>query len=162
MTRAPSAVRADPAPALAGWDAADFALLKEEARGFRRVGAAALRDAEGFLGEVVAGLFGISADAEGGRFAIAPWLAAEWRTMALRRVRLHRALVDIEVRPRAEWATIRLNLSFGPAIPVALSVRNAGPVARITVDEVVLQGHQAVFTVSGEHEAMFFFEGGVR
>jgi hypothetical protein len=114
-----------------------------------------------FLREVVAGLFGVRADAEGGRFAIAPWLQESWRMMAIRRLRFYRSLLDIEVRPRAEWATVRLKLSFGPPIAVDLSVRNAGPASRITVDETVLEGDRAIFIVSGEHEAMFFFEGGI-
>jgi hypothetical protein len=152
-------VRADPVSALAGWDAADFTLLSEEARAFQRVGPRALRDPEGFLHEVVAGLFGIRADAEGGRFAVSPWMPDGWRSMAIRRVRFHRTLLDLEVRPRAEWATVRLNLTFGPSIALALSVRNAGPVGRITVDEHPLEGDRAIFTVTGEHEAMFFFEG---
>jgi hypothetical protein len=154
-------VRADSGPALEEWDAADFALLLEDARAFQRVGPHTLSDPEGFLREVVAGLFGVRADVEGGRFAVSPWMAEGWRSIAIRRLRFHRTLLDIEVRPRAEWATIRLNLTFGPPIAVALSVRNAGPVGRITVDETPLEGDRAIFTVSGEHEAMFFFEGGV-
>jgi len=30
------------------------------------------------------------------------------------------------------------------------------------VDEIPLQGNRAVFTLAGEHEAMFFFEGDPR
>ena len=120
-----------------------------------------VRDPERFLREVVAGLFGVRADAEGGRFAAAPWMPDRWRAMAIRRLRFHRTLLDLEVRPRAEWATVRLNLTFGPPIPLVLSLRNAGPVGRITVDETALQGDRAIFTVSGEHEVMFFFEGGI-
>lgn len=155
-------MRADSGSALAEWDGSDFALLAEEAGTFRRVGAHTLRNAEAFLREVVAGLFGVRADAEGGRFVIAPWLPDGWRSMTLRRLRLHRSLIDLEVRPRAEWATVRLKLTFGPPIALALSVRNAGPVGRVTVDEIALQGDRAVFTLAGEHEAMFFFEGDAR
>lgn len=144
------------------WDASDHALLVEEARTFRRVGAHTVPDAEALVREVVAGLFGVRADGEGGRFIIAPWLPEGWRSMAIRRLRLHRSLVDVEVRPRAEWAAVRLKLTFGPAVPLALSVRNVGPVGRVTVDEIPLQGDRAVFTFAGEHEAMFFFEGDTR
>jgi hypothetical protein len=134
----------------------------DEARTFRRVGAHALPDPEAFLREVVAGLFGVRADGAGGRFILAPWLPDGWRSMALRRLRLHRSLIDVEIRPRAEWTGVRLKLTFGPAIPIALSVRNVGTVGRVTVDEIALQGDRAVFTLSGEHEAMFFFEGDAR
>ncbi len=136
--------------------------MVDEARTFRRVGNPALRAPEALLRDVVAGLFGVRADAEGGRFVIAPWLPEGWRSMALRRLRLHRSVVDVEVRPRAEWAAIRLKLTFGPPIALSLSVRNAGPVGRVTVDEIALQGDRAVFTLSAEHEAMFFFEGDPR
>ena len=76
--------------------------------------------------------------------------------MVLRRLGLHRTLVDIDVRPRAEWATVRLSVSFGPAIPLALS-RNTPPVARVTVDEVALVRDQAIFTLSDDHELVFFY-----
>jgi hypothetical protein len=134
----------------------------EEARTFRRVGTHTIPDPESFLREAVAGLFGVRADAEGGRFIVAPWLPSGWRTMAIRRLRLHRSIVDLEVRPRSAWAAVRLKLSFGPPIPLALSVRNTGTVGRVTVDEIALQGDRAVFTLAGEHEAMFFFEGDLR
>ncbi|HEU5218518.1 MAG TPA: hypothetical protein VFU23_07655 [Gemmatimonadales bacterium] len=137
-------------------------MLLEEARTFRRVGAHAVPDAEAFLREVVAGLFGVRADGEGGRFIVAPWLRSDWRSMAIRRLRLHRSIVDVEVRPRVEWAAIRLRLTFGPSIALALSVRNAGPVGRVTMDEIPLQGDRPVFTLTDEHEAMFFFEGNPR
>jgi hypothetical protein len=132
-------------------------LLIEEARVFRRAGASALPP--GIIREVVAGLFGVRADAEGGRFELSPWVPDGWRTMALRRLRCHRTLLDIEIRPRAEWATVRLEVTFGPTIALALSLRNVGPIGRVTVDEVALEGNRAIFTASGEHEVMFFFEG---
>jgi len=159
VRRDPSGVRADPGPGLPDWDAADFAELLERARGFRRIGAAVLGEPDGFLREVVAGLFGARSDGAGGRFELAPWLPEGWRSLALRRLRCHRTLLGIEVRPRAEWTTLRLELNFGPAIPVALSLRNAGAIARITVDEVALEGERAIFTLQGQHEAVFFFRG---
>ena len=157
MRRAASEVRAAPGPPAAEWDGSDFSHLIEEARTFRRVGAKALPDPAGFLREVVDGLFGARADDPGGRFALAPWVPEGWHSLALRRLRLHRTLVDVEVRPRAEWVTVRLSVSFGPTIPLALSVRNTPPVARVTVDEVALVRDQAVFTLSAEHELVFFY-----
>jgi hypothetical protein len=90
-------VQADPESALTEWDSADFALLVEEARRFRRVGAHALPDPEAFLREVVGGLFGVRSDAEADASSLAPWLPDGWRAMAIRRLRFHRALVDVEV-----------------------------------------------------------------
>jgi hypothetical protein len=154
-------VRADPAPGLPEWDLADFEELAERARSFRRVGAAGLPGPETLLREVVAGLFGAHADAEGGRFALSPWVPPGWRSMVLRRLRCHRTLLDVELRPRAEWAILRLELKFGPAIPLAVSLRNVGggPIARVTVDEVALEGQRAIFTLQGQHELVFFFSG---
>jgi len=156
-------VRADPGHGSAGWDGGDFARLVEEARLARRVGGPRrIAEPGALLAEVVGGLFGARADAEGGRFELAPWLPEGWRTMALRRLRLHRTVLDVEVRPRAEWATVRLAVSFGPPIALALSLRNTGPVARVMLDEIELAGPRAIFTAQGEHEARFFFGGEAR
>ncbi len=152
-------VRADPSPGLVDWDGFELTDLLERAAAFRRVGSAGLPDPADLVRGVTAGLFGARADAEGGRFAVAPWLPDGWRWFALRRLRCHRTLVDVEVRPRAEWATVRLTVTFGPPIAVALTLRNAGEVARVTVDEVALEGQRAVFTAAAEHEAMFFYRG---
>lgn len=154
-------MRADPGAAADTWDAADWNDLVDRARSFRRVGPAALPDPDALLTDVVAGLFGARADAEGGRFALSPWLPEGWRSMALRRLRCHRTLLSIEVKPRAEWATVRLELEFGPAIPLALELRNVGAIAQVTVDEIALEGSRAIFTLQGQHEAVFFFRGEV-
>ena len=163
MERVRGGVRADPGPepdgGRAGWDGAEFARLVEEARLAERVGRHGIADPGGLIGDVVGGLFGARADQEGGRFDLAPWLPEGWRMMALRRLRLHRTLLDVEVRPRVEWVTIKLAVTFGPPIALALSVRNTGAVAGVIVDEVEVAGPRAIFTVQGEHEARFFFGG---
>lgn len=141
----------------AEWDGADFGHLVEEARGFRRVGGGALPDPAGFLREVVAGLFGVAPAGAGGRYPVAPWVPEGWKSLALRRVRCHRTLVDVDVRPRADWCTVRLATSFGPAIPVAVSLRNVPGIVRVTVDEVELSRVPAIFTLSSEHEIVFFY-----
>ena len=157
MGRAGATVQATPGTPPDEWDGSDFLHLVEEARGFRRVGAPALPDPDGFLREIVDGLFGARADQAGGRYAIAPWVPEGWSSMALRRLRCHRTIVDVDVRPRAEWATVRLAVSFGPPIPLALGVRNTKPVARVVVDDVPLARDTAIFTLSAEHEAVFFY-----
>jgi hypothetical protein len=158
VRRAGAGVRADPGPG-PEWGHVEFAHLIEECRTFRRVGGPDVLEPDALLRDVVAGLFGVRADAVGGRFEIGPWLPEGWRFLTLRRLRCHRTLVDLEIKPRAEWATVRLAVTFGPPIAVALSVRNTGAIARVTVDEVPLEGERAILTVSGEHEAMFFFAG---
>jgi hypothetical protein len=157
VQRDPAGVRADPGPGLPEWDEADFEELLERARNFRRVGAKALLEPESLLREVVAGLFGLRSDGEGGRFELMPWLPAGWRSLALRRLRCHRTVLSVEVKPRSEWATVRLELNFGPPIALALGLRNVGAIERITVDEIALEGQRAIFTLQGQHEAVFFF-----
>ncbi|HEV8149797.1 MAG TPA: hypothetical protein VGP61_06390, partial [Gemmatimonadales bacterium] len=152
-------VRADPGPGLPEWELADFEELLDQARSFRRVGAGALPEPALLLREIVAGLFGAHADAGGGRFALSPWVVPGWGSMALRRLRCHRTLLDVELRPRSGWATVRLELKFGPAIALELSLRHSAAVARITVDEVPLEGQRAIFTLQGQHEVVFFFAG---
>lgn len=152
-------MRADPGPGLPEWDEADFEELLDRARQFRRVGAKALPEPATLLREVVAGLFGLHSDAAGGRFELAPWLPTGWRSLALRRVRCHRTLVSADVRPRSEWATVKLELNFGPPIALALGLRNVGSIARMTVDEIPLEGQRAIFTLQGQHEAVFFYRG---
>lgn len=159
MRGAASAVRAEAGPASPEWDGSDLEHLQITGRAFERVGPGALPDPAGFLREVVSGLFGAAADLDGGRFALSPWLVAGWKRMTLRRLRLHRTLLDVEVRPRVEWATVRLEVTFGPPVPLLLSVRNGGRISRVTVDEIVLDSEQVVFTASGEHEVMFFYQG---
>jgi len=152
----PAGVRADPDTGGSAWDDDAFADLVDQARTFRRVGAGALRDPAGFLHQVVAGLFGVRAETAGGRFEILPWISEDWRAFALRRLRCHRTLLDVEVRVRADWVTVRLELTFGPAIPVLLGLRNRGIPSRVTVDEIPLETERAVFTVEGQHEVVFF------
>lgn len=129
----------------------------QEARAFHRIGPAALSDPGGFLREVTGELFGARADGPGGRFQIAPWIPEGWKSLALRRLRCHRTLVDVEARPRADWCTVRLEVEFGPPIPLALSLRNTPPIARVTVDEVPLARAPAIFTLSAEHEVVFLY-----
>lgn len=158
MERSGGVVRADPSFEEDDWSGADFDRLVQDARQWRRVGAAAL-DPQGFLVEVVGGLWGVRADTAGGRFEVAPWVPEGWRSLALRRLRCHRTLLDVEVRPRAEWITVRLSVTFGPSIALVLSVRNAGRITGVSVDEVPLEGRRAIFTADGEHEAVFFLGG---
>jgi hypothetical protein len=159
VRRDPSGVRADPGGP-AGWGLDDFEELLETAEAFQRVGPGAHLEPVRFLHQIVAGLFGIRSDGAGGRFEVAPWLVPDWRSLALRRLRCHRTLLDLEIRPRAEWATVAFERTFGPAIPLAVSLRHAGAIARVMVDEVALEGERAVFTLQELHEVVFFFRGG--
>jgi hypothetical protein len=157
VRRDPAGVRADPGAGLPDWDADEFAELLDQARSFRRVGSAAAPEPEWLLREVVAGLFGVRADAEGGRFALRPWVPEGWRSLAIRRLRCHRTRLDVLVRARADWVAVRLELSVGPAIPLSVGLRHVAPIAQITLDEIPLGGERAIFTLQARHEVTFFF-----
>ena len=159
VRRDPSGVRADPGPEPSSWGEDDFAELIERGKTFRRVGQAALEGPRWLLREVVAGLFGARSDAEGGRFELRPWLPEGWRSFTLRRLRCHRTLLDVEIRARAEWTTLRVELVFGPPIPLSVGLRNTGTIAGIATDEIALEGDRAIFTLQGQHEVLFFFRG---
>ncbi|MGQ0702158.1 MAG: hypothetical protein ACT4PM_03375 [Gemmatimonadales bacterium] len=154
----PAGIRADPGSG-PEWDADAQALLLEWAKGFKRVGSAALPGPETLIRHVVAGLFGVRADAAGGRYEIRPWLPEGWRAFRLRGLRCHRTVLDLDIRARADWATVRLEREFGPSIPLVVGLRNVGPIGQVTVDEVPVEGDRAVLTLLGEHEIMFFFRG---
>lgn len=160
MERAPGGVRADPDPRWTDWGQDDLDALIDDARRWQRVGRSAMPDPDLVLAELVGGLWGARADGEGGRFVLSPWIVPGWKSMALRRLRCRRTLLDVEVRPRVEWITCRLEITFGPPFPLVLSLRNVAPVSRCTVDEVVLYGPRAVFTVSAEHEVVFHLGAG--
>jgi hypothetical protein len=76
--------------------------------------------------------------------------------MALRRLRAGRTVLDVEVRPRAEWVTIRLAVTFGPPLATLVRLPREFPVGRVTVDEVPLPSDRAVFTAREEHEVVLF------
>lgn len=151
-------LRVDPAGVrAAAFEADDERELLEDARRWARVRAPGLLDPAEFLGRVVGGLFGASMDGAGGRLELRPRLPEGWRRMGLRRLRAHRTVLDLEVRPRAEWVTVRLAVTFGPPIATLVSLPDDGPgVARVTVDEVPLDASRAIFTLQGEHEVMLF------
>ena len=152
-------MRVDPArPDGFDWDIQDFGALRAEARRWVRVRGTNVIDPDEFLGDLVAGLWGARFDGAGGRLELAPFVPEGWRRMAVRRLRVHRTLIDVEARFRAEWLTLKFAVMFGPPISVAVGA-GAGlgaSVAGVTVDDVPLGGTRAIFTAAGEHEVMLF------
>lgn len=146
-------LRVDPGPAEAGFDERED--LLDDARRWHRVRDDAILEPAAFVGRVMASFLGAAVDSGGGRLELAPAPLPGWRSLAVRRLRVHRTLVDVEVRPRAEWVTVRLAVMFGPPIAVRLALPEQ-VVSRIAVDEVPLQGDAAIFTAAGEHEVTFY------
>ncbi|MEZ4457659.1 MAG: hypothetical protein R2882_14090 [Gemmatimonadales bacterium] len=80
-------------------------------------------------------------------------------SLRVRRLRAYRTLIDLEVRNRAEWVTVRLAARFGPPLAVRVALGGERVVGRVTVDEVPLHGSEAIFTLASEHEVTFYLEG---
>lgn len=147
-------MRVDPSadePELGGFDD-----LLDDARRWHRVRDDSILDPPEFLGRVLRTFLGAELDAGGGRLELMPAIPIGWRSFSVRRLRAHRTLIDIEIRPRAEWVTVRLAVMFGPALAVRLALPEDRLVSRITVDEVPLQGDAAIFTAGGEHEVTLY------
>jgi hypothetical protein len=130
--------------------------LLDDARRWDRVRAAGIIAPEDFLGRLVGGLWGARLDGAGGRLELCPAMPDGWKAMTVRRLRAHRTLLDIQVRRRAEWATLNLALVFGPPIAVAVSLPDPLTVSRVAVDAVPLFGPRATFTAAGEHEVTLY------
>jgi len=153
-------LRVDPArPGRPAFTALDADGLLDDARRWARVRSNDVLDPDAFLREVVGGLFGARFDGAGGRLELQPAPPDGWRAMALRRLRVHRTLVDVEVRPRAEWVTVRLAVTFGPAIPVEVTLPADYDVGRVAVDEIPMEAERALFTAAAEHEVVLFLRG---
>lgn len=151
-------LRVDPARAVieTPWDDEETAALIEDARCWRRVRGNDVIDATEFLGRLVGGLVGARLDGIGGRLEISPALPPDWKQLTVRRLRARRTLVDLDVRSRAEWLTIKAAVRFGPpiAMVVASPIRS---VSRVSVDEIPMIGPRAIFTAGAEHEVTLYF-----
>ncbi len=156
VARAGGHLRANPAsPDRAAFEQDDFDELIEDVRRWARVRDPHLLRPETLLDRVVGGLFGVRVDGPGGRLEVAPFLPEGWRGFGLRRLRCHRTLIDLEVRPRAEWVTLRLAVTFGPPLATAVSLPDFA-VGGVSVDDTALESVRAVFTAHDEHEVVFY------
>jgi hypothetical protein len=134
-----------------------------EAHAVVEAAAAALRRAPGSLPgsgaapallEAVASLWGLEPDAPDAALGIAPILPEGWTGYALRRLRIGRSLLDLELRRRPGAIVIRTAHRFGPALVVTMDLRGVG-VEATEVDEVPLAGGRARFEAHARHEVRF-------
>ncbi len=130
--------------------------LIDDVRAWHRVRKPGMLDPTALLGRVTGLLLGAEQGGAGGRLELCPDLPDGWKSLKVKRLRSHRTLLDLEIRPRAEWVTVRIAVRFGPAIPVRVRLPEACGVSRVTVDDVPLESRQAILTVQGEHEIMFY------
>ena len=134
-----------------------------EAHAVVEAAAAALRRAPGSLPgtgaapallEAVASLWGLEPDAPDAALALAPILPAGWTGYALRRLRIGRSLLDLELRRRPGAIVVRTAHLFGPRLVVTVDLRGVG-VETTEVDDVALAGGRARFEAHARHEVRF-------
>jgi hypothetical protein len=150
-------LRVDPAgPDPESWAGEAVTGILEDARAWSRVGGSGIIAPAEFLGRVVGLLLGARLDGAGRRLGLEPALPSTWRSLVVRRLRAHRTLLDLEIRPRAEWVTVKLAVVFGPPIVVEIGLPEGYRVSRVVVDDVPLEAARAVFTAAGEHEVTLY------
>ena len=134
-----------------------------EAHAVVEAAAAALRRAPGGLPgsgaapallEAVASLWGLEPDAPDAALSLAPILPPGWTGYALRRLRLGRSLIDLELRRRPGAIVVRTAHLFGPRLVVTVDLRGVG-VEATEVDDVALAGGRARFEAHARHEVRF-------
>jgi hypothetical protein len=134
-----------------------------EAHAVVEAAAAALRRAPGSLPgtgaapallEAVASLWGLEPDAPDAALALAPILPAGWTGYALRRLRIGRSLLDLELRRRPGAIVVRTVHLFGPRLVLTIDLRGVG-VETTEVDDVALAGGRARFEAYARHEVRF-------
>lgn len=109
------------------------------------------------LSPVVEGLWGVVPSAPDEVVSVAPWLPPDWARMSLRRLRVGRTVLDIELRRRPGQLIARVVRSFGPGLQLKLTPRTETPPVSIMVDDIVLGGASAQFQVRDQHEVIFSF-----
>lgn len=151
-------LRVDPARAVrsAPWDEEEAEALIDDARRWSRVGGDGVIEADEFLARLVGGVLGAHLDGIGGRMELWPALPGGWKHLVVRRLRANRTLLDLEVKARAEWLTVKLAVRFGPPVPMLVGSLDQ-TVARLTVDEISMVGPRAIFTAEGEHEVTLYY-----
>jgi len=134
-----------------------------EAHAVVEAAAAALRRAPGGLPgsgaapallEAVASLWGLEPDAPDAALSLAPIVPAGWTGYALRRLRIGRSLMDLELRRRPDAIVVRTAHLFGPRLVVTVDLRGVG-VEATEVDDVALAGGRARFEAHARHEIRF-------
>jgi hypothetical protein len=108
--------------------------------------------------EAVAALWALEPDAPNAALALAPLVPPGWSGFALRRLRIGRTLLDLEVRRRAGALVLRVAHRFGPRLVLTAGVRGA-EVEATEVDDVMLPGVRARFESHDRHEVRFLLRG---
>jgi hypothetical protein len=108
--------------------------------------------------ESVASLWGLEPDAPEAALGVAPSLPDGWNGTALRRLRVGRSLLDLELRRRPDAVVLRVAHLFGPRMVLTASLR--GQVVDATVvDGEPLPASRARFETHDRHEVRFHLRG---
>lgn len=105
---------------------------------------------------VVQGLWGVKPDALNGALTLRPMLPAAWPEMALRRLRVGSALLDLRLRRRPGRLVLRVELLQGSRPRLTVELPASVPVAQVVLDDEALGGASATFEVAGSHEVSFY------
>ena len=109
------------------------------------------------LSPAIEGLWGVVPNAAEESLTVAPWLPPQWNRMSLRRLRVGRTVLDLELRRRPGQLIARVARQFGPGLQLRLAPRLEPAPVSVTVDDVPLGGTSAQFQVRDEHEVIFSF-----
>ena len=102
----------------------------------------------------VQGLFGIRPDGANEALTLEPALPDAWPAMALDRIRVGSAVLDVEVRRRPSATVVALRLrSGGPSI-ITVGLPDAA-VTQVDLDDVLLPAPRARFEARHEHKLVF-------
>jgi hypothetical protein len=118
------------------------------------------RSSSRLLRAVVSGLWGVEPDALNFALTVRPSLPAAWPEMALRRLRVGSALLDLRLRRRPGRLVLRVELVQGPRPRMTAELPPAFSVAQVTLDDEALGGTRGTFEVSGSHELSFYLGQG--
>ncbi len=131
----------------------------EVLHGLERTGAGTCPDQAWSAAMVIApaieGLWGVVPDALNHTVQLSPYLPQDWNDMALHRLRVGPTTLDLRLRRRPGRFLLKVARAQGPRIRIAATLRSAGPVKQLTVDDEPLGGGRAVFEADTEHEVQF-------
>lgn len=149
-----SAIPLPPAPArdieLTGW--ADPALARRVSGWRPEVGAGSSALVRG----VVEGLWGARPNAADGTLLLQPVLPGQWPEMALRRLRVGQAVLDLRLRRRPGRLVLRVELLQGPRPRLTVELPGSAAVTEVMLDDEVMGGSRVTFDVAGSHEVSFY------
>jgi hypothetical protein len=109
------------------------------------------------LSPMIEGLWGVVPAAPDESVSISPWLPPQWSRMSLRRLRVGRTVLDLELRRRPGQLLVRVARRFGPGLQLKLAPRLEITPQSILIDDVEVGGTSVQFQVRDQHEVIFSF-----